>query len=276
LVAQFLYFVKLPVFFMNNWEAVLLGLIQGFTEFLPVSSSGHLEIAQFLLGFKELDRYVMFNLICHLGTLTAIFLVFYPQIKTTLTSSPKRFFQIFLATLPLIPLIFILKPLKSIISQPAYLGPFFLISSLLLFLSLRPPINLPIPKKMKPWADSLLIGLFQAAAIFPGISRSGATISAAKILGWSSVEAIPFSFLLAIPAILGASILEGVQLLRNPEETLITMSWITYSLAFLTSLITGYFALNFLIRCFKNERWIFFAWYCFGLGTILTLTLTFD
>ncbi len=261
---------------MNHWEAILLGLVQGVTEFLPVSSSGHLEIVQILLGFEHLDNYVLFNLICHLGTLLAIFLVFFSQIRNSFTESPQRFFQIILATLPLIPLVLILKPLKAIFNQPHYLGPFFLISSLLIFLSLLPSPHLNLPKKIKPWFDSLFIGFFQALAVLPGISRSGATISAAKFLGWTSIEAIPFSFILAIPAIFGASVLEGVQLWNYSEDLPLTIPFFTYLIAFLTSFLTGYIALRLLLKCFKNDRWVYFGWYCLGLGVILTLTLTLN
>ena len=102
---------------MTIWEACLLGLVQGITEFLPVSSSGHLELSQYFLGFQQLDRYILFNLICHLGTLVAIFCVFLPQIKHSLTHR-KEFLYVLLGTLPLVPLVFILKPIKPFLQKP--------------------------------------------------------------------------------------------------------------------------------------------------------------
>src|SRR5271168_4601305 len=98
---------------MNTWEAILLGLIQGITEFLPVSSSGHLEMFQLLLGLTHLDHLILFNLICHLGTLCAILIVFYPHIKDILQKHPKTVLHLALATLPLFPLVLILKPIKA-------------------------------------------------------------------------------------------------------------------------------------------------------------------
>jgi undecaprenyl-diphosphatase len=251
---------------MTTWEAIFLGFVQGLTEFLPISSSGHLELSQYFLGFRDLDKYVLFNLVCHLGTLGSIFYVFYPQIKESLTTDKKRFLQVVCGTLPLFPLIFILKPIKSVFDQPQYLGICFLITAALLFASVLIHFKLSASTEKRRWTDPLAIGLFQAVAILPGISRSGATISAARLLGWTKAEAIQFSFLLAIPAILGGVVLEVAQLIKNPS-TATSISFFPYLAATLTSFGVGCVALKGLIKMVANDKWIYFAWYCLFLGT---------
>lgn len=257
---------------MTEWQAFLLGVVQGITEFLPVSSSGHLALGQYFLGFDNLQNYTLFNLICHLGTLTAILYVFFPIIKETFTGNTKKFFQVILATLPLFPLVLILKPLKALFDHPQLLGPCFLISAALLFTGIY--YRIPRPSfQNRTWKDPLAIGLFQAAAIFPGISRSGATISAARILGWDKEQAIQFSFLLAIPTILGGTILEGWQVWKGaasatPATEVLPMA---YVIGFLTSCLFGCLSLGILIRLVKEDKWNYFAWYCLLLGAAVTI-----
>jgi len=251
---------------MTTWEAILLGIVQGVTEFLPISSSGHLELSQYFLGFHDLDKYILFNLVCHLGTLGSIFYVFYPQIKQSLTSNKQKFLQVVCGTLPLFPLVFILKPIKSVFDQPQYLGICFLITAVLLFASVMIHYKFSEATDRRRWTDPLTIGLFQAVAILPGISRSGATISAARILGWSKTEAVQFSFLLAIPAILGGTVLEVGQLLKSTTPVAASIAPLPYLAAFITSFAVGCAALKALIKMVINDKWIYFAWYCLFLG----------
>lgn len=255
---------------MTTWQAFLLGLIQGITEFLPISSSGHLALGQYLLGLENLHDYILFDLVCHLGTLAAIFYVFYPIIKETLTFQSNRLWQVFLGTLPLFPLVLILKPIKSIFDQPQLLGPCFLASACLLFASLY--LRFPHHSyNRNQWQDSLTIGLFQAIAILPGISRSGATISAARLLGWPRENAIQFSFLLAIPAILGGTIIESWQAWNAAETTLSKINPWAFAIGFCTSCIVGCLSLRALIRLINLDKWNYFAWYCLVLGFATTI-----
>ncbi|MDP1879807.1 MAG: undecaprenyl-diphosphate phosphatase [Parachlamydiaceae bacterium] len=257
---------------MNTWQAFLLGLVQGFTEFLPVSSSGHLALGQYLLGFNELHHFLLFNIVCHLGTLFAILLIFLPQIKESLSIKSELFRNICLGTLPLFPLVFIIKPLKEILSKPEILGPCFIITSALLFISFYFRIPSQFSNTQKSWRDPLTIGCFQAIAIFPGISRSGATVSAARLLSWPKEKALQFSFILAIPAILGGTILESWQVIKAGSSIhTLEISWTIYAIGFLTSLISGYFALRLLIRMMIHDKWNYFAWYCLILGVMTTI-----
>lgn len=253
------------IFFMTTFEAILLGIIQGLTEFLPVSSSGHLALSQYLLGFQNLDQYVLFNLVCHLGTLFALSLIFKNEIFSALFKDTVRFRQVVLGTLPLFPLVLIIKPIKELFDQPQYLGFFFLITAFLLYLSVR---NLRVVsdniKQNNRWRDAVVIGLFQAVAILPGVSRSGATISAGRLLGWQKNDAITFSFLLAIPAILGGVIVESMHLFR--ATSLPEIGFKPYLFGFLTSFVIGYYALKLLMRIAAKEKFIYFVWYCAILG----------
>lgn len=253
---------------MHAWEAFLLGIIQGITEFLPISSSGHLALGRYALGYLPSKEYLFFDLVCHLGTLAAIFLIFHPLSNQT-KNKYVSFLPLFYGTLPLFPLALLIKPLKNLFTDPHLLGPCFLISSALLFSGIYFRFPSTLRSSSARWKDSLIIGTFQAVAVFPGISRSGATISAAQLLGWTKEEAIRFSFLLAIPAILGASVLEGVQIWSTPS-LIFAVSPLDYMIGFCTSLVVGYGALKLVIWLILKDHWIYFAWYCFLLGLATT------
>lgn len=249
---------------MTNIEAILLGIIQGLTEFLPVSSSGHLTLAQSLFGFKDLENYIIFDVVCHLGTLLAIFCIFRKQI-IELCSNKTLILQIALATALLFPLVLILKPIKSLFDNTQLLGFFFLLTAGILYAGIRFGYE-ATPERLKKnkWRDAIYIGLFQALAIIPGVSRSGSTISAARMRGWSPIDAINFSFLLAIPAILGATAVESLGLLNGQALPDIGLS--QYVLGFLTSFIFGLFALILLKSLAVKHKFMYFVWYCLILG----------
>lgn len=260
---------------MSTLEAVILGIIQGLTEFLPISSSGHLELGQLFLGLKNLDHYILFNLVCHLGTLLAIFFVFADQIRTTFTNR-TRMYQIVLGTIPLVPLVLLIKPLKTLFNQPQYLGFCFLFTAFLLYAGIRFGSVVPdnCQRQRHRWRDALLIGLFQAVAILPGVSRSGSTISGGMLLGWKQQDAIAFSFLLAIPAILGATVIELWQLLKDSQVNSLDpplIGWMEYVAGFLTAFGVGYLALRFLIKLATKNKFIYFVWYCLLIGSATIL-----
>lgn len=251
---------------MSTLEAILLGIIQGLTEFFPISSSGHLKLFQSLLGFTHLDHLIIFDLICHLGTLLAIFCVFYKQIKQVIVSNHTLFWQIALAIVPLFPLLLVMKPIKTLFAEPQYLGFFFLFTALLLFIGVKGKWQAPPEYRQRyRWRDALTIGVFQAIAILPGVSRSGATISIGRRLGWSYEEAASFSFLLAIPTICGGALLELLQLLRMPPQAT-TVEWPQYLLAFAASFIVGFAALKGLMKMAVKGNFIYFVWYCIAIG----------
>lgn len=258
---------------MTIWEAIILGIIQGLTEFLPVSSSGHLELGQYFLGFQDLKQYILFDLVCHLGTLVAIFWFFFSDIKQSLTSDMTRVRQLIIAMLPLFPLLLILKPIKALFDEPQYLGYCFLLTALFLTIGSRFSIGAaPSESRRSRWGDALTIGFFQAIAILPGVSRSGSTISAARVLGWKKQDAISFSFLLAIPTILGGMALETMTLLSSSHSSAYAaVSFSAFAFGFLTSFVVGCFSLKLLVLLTANNQWRYFIGYCLllGLGTTI-------
>lgn len=256
---------------MNQWDALFLGIIQGFTEFLPISSSGHLAIGKHLFGLEKESSFLLFTLVCHLGTLGVILFLFRDSIRQALFSHSDRFWQILLATLPLFPLALLLKPIKQLMNQQELIGPGFLLTSCFLFMGLY--CRFPNYKKGK-WKDPLVIGLSQAVAIFPGISRSGSTISMAQCLGWEKEEAVRFSFLLAIPAILGSFALELFETLKAGTLSYEIDSWQmleTLAIGFFASFFFGFLALKTVIHLLMKNKWYYFAWYALFVGLATTL-----
>jgi undecaprenyl-diphosphatase len=239
-------------------QAIILGIVQGLTEFFPVSSSGHLELLQVFFGLQNIKHIVFFDLVCHLGTLGALCLVFLKDIQKVFKDK-KLILALMIAITPLFPLLLILKEIKSLFEAPFLLGFTFLITSLLLFLSVKNPVKSP----KKGLASPLFIGLFQAIAILPGISRSGSTIAAARLIGWGVDEAIRFSFLLAIPTILGGVFIESLNVLK--EGSLSSANAVHYTLGFTFSFAVGFFALKMLMRL-GIKALTFFAWYCLALS----------
>lgn len=253
---------------MSTFEAILLGIIQGLTEFLPVSSSGHLTLVQTLLGLEHLDRYILFDLVCHMGTLCSIFFIFYQPIISLFKTNRAQLGQIVIGTLPLFPLVLILKPIKAVFDSPEYLGYFFLITAVLLWLGIRfGSTESSQSLQTKKWRDPWIIGLFQAFAILPGVSRSGSTISGARLLGWGFQDALRFSFLLAIPAILGGTVLEAGQLILKPQDyPHANLDFVQYGAGFLASFVFGYGALRWLMSMGTGNKFIYFVWYCLLIG----------
>ncbi|MCL2472136.1 MAG: undecaprenyl-diphosphate phosphatase [Treponema sp.] len=208
---------------MSIWEALVLGIVQGATEFLPVSSSGHLVLLQKIFGITE--PALVFDTAVHVGTLVAVFIVLWQDIWNILRRiiQPLTLFLI-IATIPaVIAALLFMKPIEAAFASGSLLGFSFLLTALLLFgsellyrRSEKPgglPAKLegsalPRDKDEMNWVDALVIGIFQAVAIIPGLSRSGATISAAIGRKINRDFAARFSFLLSIPAILGAVILQ--------------------------------------------------------------------
>ena len=255
---------------MNALDALLLGIVQGLTEFLPVSSSGHLKLMQYFLGMRDLDHYIIFDLVCHLGTLLAIVIVFFQNIKNAVLHTPYKIRQVIIATLPLFPLVLLMKPIKAAYADPAYLGYFFILTSLILFAGVKFGRSVSeTVRKERTWSDALKIGLWQALAILPGVSRSGSTISGARLLGWNTNDAVVFSFFLAIPAILGGTTLELFKFFQHPENAA-QISLINYFIGFVVSFAVGFFSLQLLIRLALQNKFYYFAWYCLFLGLATT------
>lgn len=254
-------------FFVNTLQALILGIIQGITEFFPVSSSAHLRIAKKILSIPDGEHLLYFDLLCHAGTLIALLFYLRKEILQTL-KNPKEILLFFLALLPLVPGYFLLKPVRIALSQSSYLGFFLILTSALLFAASRPKKDPLADQKGKKWKNVLWIGLAQTAALIPGISRSGSTIAAARFCGWSFPEGARFSFLLAIPTILGGELLETIKLIHGTSEGAGAVSSMSYAIGFIASLGVGLFSVRAVFWIYEREIIRPFAWYCLGIGFI--------
>ena len=192
---------------MSLLEALILGIVQGLTEFFPVSSSAHLKIAKWFLGVPDGEHLIFFDLLCHAGTLLAL-VIYLRRDVWEILKSPRKMAVYMAAIIPLVPAYFFLKPLRVAMSDPSYLGFCLMGTAGLLFAASRRQTAAPSEAPLKKWRDVLCIGLMQTMALIPGISRSGSTIAAARFCGWEWREAARFSFLLAIPTVLGGELLE--------------------------------------------------------------------
>lgn len=240
---------------MTIVQAFFLGLLQGLTEFLPVSSSGHLVIGQHFFGFDQPP--VVFDILVHLATALAIIIVMLPVIKNLRFNYLKL---LFIASIPAgIIGLFLNSAIEQLFNSLALVGLALLITSVILFFTRFYQSN---PKPKKPtMSDVIVIGLFQSLAIIPGISRSGSTISAGLFRHLNPTTAFEFSFLLSLPAIFGAQLLQLPYLnLTNP---------LPLAIGFITAFISGIISLKALKKLVIKNKLSLFSWYCFFLGGFL-------
>ena len=250
---------------MTIFEAVLLGIIQGLTEFLPISSSGHLVIGQKVLGISVAGN--VFEIVVHLGTLVSVFIVFWKdiwQLITSLKSAPtqKYISAIIVGTLPAVIIGFLFRDVISEAFENIKVVAVTLMITGLILLTTK-----FINTKLKDISvgRGLLIGIAQGMAIIPGISRSGMTISLGMYLGIAPDKAAKFSFLLGIPAIFGAGILTGWDLTGSSEPTLALSVLIV---GFVSSLLVGWISLKWLLGLIKSGKFHWFGVYCLLIGLI--------
>lgn len=254
---------------MSIIEAIIIGIVQGLTEFLPISSSGHLVILQKLLKIDLPGNLVEVS--THLGTLLSIILIYkndiYDLISSFKSSKTKDYILlVVIATIPSVVFVLIAKSFILTIFESSRSVSFALIfTGIILFISHYGNYTI---KKLNI-SKGMIIGIFQALAILPGISRSGMTISIALLLGIKNVEAAKFSFMLAIPAIFGAAILTLVETNLNEIDDLIFPLIVAAFIAFLS----GYYALKFLIKILNNGKFYYFSIYCIFLGIISLMYL---
>lgn len=247
---------------MRLLEALILGIVQGVTEFFPISSSAHLQLARKFLGVGEPP--VLFDLACHLGTLFAL-LVFFRKEIVTFARKRSSLIPIAIALLPLFPAYFLLKPLRDAASDPHLLGYFLLATGGILALGRKAKER--APKKR----DSLWIGSAQALALLPGISRSGSTIAAARLLGWQLKDAVRFSFLLSIPAVAGGMFLEGMKVFKKGVPTDLLLPCL---IGTVTAFGVGQGVVGLAMKWLNGGKLPIFSFYCLGLG-LLVIILSF-
>ena len=256
---------------MTWFEALILGIIQGLTEFLPVSSSGHLEIGSVLLGAQSSDN-LLFAVVVHLATAIATITVYRREIvdiakdvfKFQWNESTQFVVKILISMLPVFVVGMLWKDeLEALfVGNIALVGIMLLITGgLLLFANFKKDGSRPVG-----FASAFGIGLAQAFAVLPGISRSGSTIATALILGVERSKAARFSFLMVLAPILGASLLEFKDYTENPAAHNIEVASLV--IGFLAAFISGFLACKWMIKIVKKGKLTFFALYCFIVGTI--------
>ena len=261
---------------MGLIEAIILGIVQGLTEFLPVSSSGHIEIAKVLLGSSQ-EQSLLMTIVLHAATALSTIFVFREDIKEIIRGLlqftwNKEFqfsLKIIISMIPatLIGLFFENEIELLFSGEILLVGCMLLVTGLLLFLADKAKNT----NQNVDFFHALIIGISQAIAILPGVSRSGATISTSVLLGIDREKAARFSFLMVVPLILGKigkDIISGDILI----ESATLMPLLT---GFTAAFITGLFACKWMIRLVKKSKLKYFSFYCFLVGTVSIISIFF-
>ncbi|MEA1973210.1 MAG: undecaprenyl-diphosphatase UppP, partial [Candidatus Cloacimonadota bacterium] len=259
---------------MNLIKSIFLGIIQGLTEFLPVSSSGHLVIAKHLFGF-EINN-ISFEIFLHLGSLLAVLIYFRKDILELIfsllhifkpsnkdISNLKFIMYLMIATIVTGILGFSFQDtIEQLFTNPLFAAFMLIITGIIIFISdliQNAKINI---EEMHIWR-AIIIGLGQALAIIPGISRSGSTIATSLFLGIKRKQVARFSFLLSVPAILGATVL------KFDEFTVLSSKiWINYIAGGIAAFISGWLVIAFLLRIIQKQKLKYFSYYCWTVAII--------
>lgn len=271
---------------MNIFDAVIQGIIQGLTEFLPVSSSGHLSLYQHFTGNSG-EAAGIYSILLHLGTLMAVFIAFYGEImdmvkeffamakeiisgkfdKENMTGSRRMIFLLIISLLPLCFFYFISDFYNSLSTDNDIIveGLCFLLTAALLIISGKCVKSGGTTAENMTWKQALGMGIMQGIAPLPGLSRSGSTISTGLILGVSRDQAVAFSFIMGVPAVLAANILEVPAAISGEVE----INWVAALIGMAVSLAVGLGAIKTVKLLVKNDKFTKFAWYLIPLGIII-------
>jgi undecaprenyl-diphosphatase len=254
---------------MNALQAIILGIVQGATEFFPISSSGHLVLVPWTLGWPEPG--VLFDTVLHWGTLLAVVVYFAADLwvlirawfgslvqRKIATAEARIAWLIIIATIPAAVIGYLFESyFEQLFSSPVAVGVFLAMTGLIL--AVGEVFYQRIRKRATPRvSDALVIGLAQAAAIAPGLSRSGLTITAGMFRGMKREAAARFSFILSVPIILGAGLAQIVKALGESATT----GWFPLVLGFAGAAMAGYIAIHFLLQLVQRRPLWVFAIYC--------------
>ncbi|MFH0870662.1 MAG: undecaprenyl-diphosphate phosphatase [archaeon] len=253
---------------MDLFQAIILGIVQGITEWLPISSSGHLVLFQELFGF---GANVAFDVMLHVATLLVILIVFWKDILAIIKSlfawrwdeHTRMLLFIVLATIPTALIGLLFKDwLLGLFTNMLLLGVFFIINGIILLMT-----RFAKEGKELGWKHSIMMGFAQGLSIIPSLSRSGLTISTGMFFGVKKENLVKLSFLMAVPAILGAAILELNQLVMTDLMPMIAGT--------VVSLVVGYISLRWLIKLVENSKFHEFGYYCIAIGLIILAVVIF-
>jgi undecaprenyl-diphosphatase len=260
---------------LSLFESLILGVVQGLTEFLPVSSSGHLVIVKGLFGIKSQD--IVFEIMVHFGTLLAVLAYFRKKITRIIISLAKApfdnnadssdpdlrmAFYLLVGTIPAVVIGLAFKSqIEKAFDSPVWASSMLIVTAMILF-STRWTAD---KSKELNSGRSIVVGLAQALAIMPGISRSGSTISMGMWLGMNKSDAAEFSFLLSVPAIAGAMVLDIFDIIKNFSNTALIP---VYLLGTAAAALVGYISIAFLLSVIKKGKFFYFGLYCLLVGLL--------
>ena len=253
------------------WQSIILGIIQGLAEFLPISSSGHLELFKNILGIAEVPR--LFDVCLHIGTLLAVFIIFWKDIWSIIRHPKQKLtYMIIIATVPTVIIAVLLEALLPDSFSSMFLGYGFMITSILLYTMEMISTNYASKtlETIKP-KDALLVGCVQGIATLSGISRSGSTIAGGVFFGMDRKFLARFSFLMSIPAILGAFCWDVLKLIIKGNDSVVKISWIAIILGMIAAFVVGFLAIKYMLHLIKNKSFKPFAIYTLILGFLVCL-----
>ncbi len=270
---------------MTLFQALLLGIVQGITEFLPISSSGHLVLVPHLLGWEiPANQAFVFDVLVQMGTLVAVIVYFWDDLwhigrgflialthRRPLESPEARLgWYLIVATLPAVVAGLLFKDaIETAFGSPRAVG-FFLWGTAALLV-----VGEALGKRTRNlaqlhWADALVVGLFQVLALFPGVSRSGSTISGGMLRNFDRPTAARFSFLMSVPVMVGAGLVALKDLLAMPTSAQVAAP---VAVGFLAALLSGYAAIRWLLRYLSQHSLYVFALYCLAVGALILWTV---
>ena len=261
-----------------DWiQALILGIIQGLTEYLPVSSSGHLAIGQALFGMNNGEDNLMFTVAVHVATVLSTLVILWREIawlfkgvlKYEMNAEIKYMLNIVVSMIPvgIVGLFFKDQVEEAFGSGLVTVGFCLLITASLLTFSYY---SSPRPKEDISWKDALIIGIAQAVAVLPGVSRSGSTIATGILLGNKKEKLAQFSFLMVIPPILGEALLDVLKAVKG-EAVMGSIELLPLLVGFLAAFLSGCLACKLMINLVKRGKLIYFGIYCAILGSLIIL-----
>jgi len=256
---------------MNITQAIILGLIQGITEFLPVSSSGHLVLLQKIFNIKESG--LVFDVILHIGTLIPVVIIFWDMIlKLIIKPWQKYMGLIIVSTIPAVIVALLFgEQIELLFSSGKLLCFGFCITGVFLLIADK-NLNKSTQNKLDHeilYKDAIKIGAAQAVAIMPGVSRSGSSISASLLCGLNKDTAAKFSFVLSVPVIIGAAVLESKHVINN--SSFILENFVPVIFGFISAVISGYISIRFMLKFIREKKLRYFAYYVFVLSGLIFL-----
>jgi undecaprenyl-diphosphatase len=276
--------------YMSIIDAIILGLVQGIAEFLPISSSGHLAILHNLFNMSDLgSSHMFFDVLLHFGTLIAICFMYWNDIKAMLGQTvdmlagrvtdengrrrrfpeARMFMLIIVATLPLVLILPINDYIESLSNSTIFVGIALILTGCMLLVSDKMEKGTKTAKNMR-FSDALIIGLCQCVATLPGLSRSGTTITAGIATGQDRSYAVKFSLLMSIPAVLGATLLELIKAIKAGIDASLIPA---YLFGMIAAMISGVLSIGLLKMIARKTRFGGFSYYCWVVG-VLTVILS--